>query len=473
MLSPFLLCCLVTFLIASSAFAAPLIPDKSCVPDASEAPYRLPISVYQRIVTDVRAAVPQLRLSGCSIDILQILASCSETQPSREAIHDALSSAPEACQEAMNSTADTLRESMIIYGCVSRQDLTHDLTTSDLIHQLKRRAHATPSSTTCYALIQAARRAYEDALQTGHDVSSNQKQGAESTSNTTSSTGSQESANLWLALLAGAFAGLAVDLALFPLDTIKTRLQSSAGFAASGGFKGLYQGIGSIALGSAPSSALFFIAYEFANNELGKQTTRGFTGHLIATTLGEVVSSLVRVPADVVKSRQQVENTNDGLNGKATLWTAIGKVYEEGLRPNSRSRFGVFYTGWLSAILREIPFGCIQFPLFSYLKEVASAYRATGEPLGMLPIAVCGMIAGAVAGSVTTPLDVVKTRIMLAEKGENGIIAVMRGILRSEGLIGLFKGVIPRTLWISLGGAIFLGGYDGFKRILEALDSSV
>jgi solute carrier family 25 S-adenosylmethionine transporter 26 len=38
----------------------------------------------------------------------------------------------------------------------------------------------------------------------------------------------------------------------FPLDTIKTRVQSSAGFWASGGFKGVYRGVGSVGFGSAP-----------------------------------------------------------------------------------------------------------------------------------------------------------------------------------------------------------------------------
>lgn len=53
-------------------------------------------------------------------------------------------------------------------------------------------------------------------------------------------------------LQSGALAGLAVDLSLFPLDTIKTRLQSEAGFLAAGGFRGVYAGIGSVAIGSAP-----------------------------------------------------------------------------------------------------------------------------------------------------------------------------------------------------------------------------
>lgn len=62
-------------------------------------------------------------------------------------------------------------------------------------------------------------------------------------------------------LISGASAGLAVDLSLYPLDTLKTRLQSQNGFRASGGFRHLYRGMGSVALGSAPGSALFFVTY--------------------------------------------------------------------------------------------------------------------------------------------------------------------------------------------------------------------
>ena len=51
----------------------------------------------------------------------------------------------------------------------------------------------------------------------------------------------------------GGVAGLTVDVTLFPLDTIKTRLQSRRGFWASGGFKRIYAGIGPAAVSSAPS----------------------------------------------------------------------------------------------------------------------------------------------------------------------------------------------------------------------------
>ena len=42
---------------------------------------------------------------------------------------------------------------------------------------------------------------------------------------------------------------------------VKTRLQSPDGFWKSGGFNGIYRGIGAAAAGSAPGASLFFTTY--------------------------------------------------------------------------------------------------------------------------------------------------------------------------------------------------------------------
>lgn len=70
-------------------------------------------------------------------------------------------------------------------------------------------------------------------------------------------------------LICGAMAGLAVDVSLYPLDTIKTRIQSQQGFKGSGGFKQIYRGMSSVALGSAPGSALFFTTYLSTKHLIG------------------------------------------------------------------------------------------------------------------------------------------------------------------------------------------------------------
>lgn len=80
---------------------------------------------------------------------------------------------------------------------------------------------------------------------------------SESKSITTSTTTS-----FTTALIAGGLAGTSVDTALFPIDTLKTRMQSPQGFIRAGGFRGIYNGLGAAAVGSAPGAALFFCSYE-------------------------------------------------------------------------------------------------------------------------------------------------------------------------------------------------------------------
>jgi solute carrier family 25 S-adenosylmethionine transporter 26 len=74
-----------------------------------------------------------------------------------------------------------------------------------------------------------------------------------------------------------------------------------------------------------------------------------------------------------------------------------------------------FYRGYLSTVLREIPFTCVQFPLYEYFKSYA-AYRKQQAVADPFDAALCGSVAGGIAASVTTPLDVIKTRIMLANR---------------------------------------------------------
>lgn len=63
----------------------------------------------------------------------------------------------------------------------------------------------------------------------------------------------------WRVMLAGATAGLVVDTSLYPVDTIKSRLQSAPGFFKSGGFKNLYRGLTPVLAGSVPNGKCIHI----------------------------------------------------------------------------------------------------------------------------------------------------------------------------------------------------------------------
>ncbi|NWR16177.1 SAMC protein, partial [Emberiza fucata] len=255
---------------------------------------------------------------------------------------------------------------------------------------------------------------------------------------------------------AGGVAGVCVDLILFPLDTVKTRLQSPQGFRKAGGFRGIYAGVPSTAIGSFPNAAAFFITYENVKSVLphGSSSYLAPATHMVAASLGEVVACLIRVPSEVVKQRAQVSPSS------STLRILSHTLYHEGIQG--------LYRGYKSTVLREIPFSLVQFPLWESLKDLWSWKQ--GHVVDSWQSAVCGAFAGGFAAAVTTPLDVAKTRIMLAKAGSSNargnVLAALGGIWRTQGLSGLFAGVVPRMAAISLGGFIFLGTYEKTRQLL-------
>ena len=81
--------------------------------------------------------------------------------------------------------------------------------------------------------------------------------------------------------------------------------------------------------------------------------------------------------------------------------------------------------------------------------------------------ALYGSVSGAIAAFATTPLDVLKTRVMLSS-GREGVLVVLRDIWAAHGLRPFFAGVGPRVAWIGVGGAVFLGSYQWAVNALQA-----
>ncbi|XP_003397208.2 S-adenosylmethionine mitochondrial carrier protein [Bombus terrestris] len=249
-----------------------------------------------------------------------------------------------------------------------------------------------------------------------------------------------------MSLIAGGLAGTSVDVILHPLDTLKTRLQSKQGFAKSGGFSNLYKGILPVIIGSAPSASLFFVTYEGIKNITQCRVPEKYHLflHMGSASLAEMVACLIRVPVEVIKQRRQVSMLN---------------------RQDINLR--LLYSCYWSTILRDMPFSLIQFPIWEYFKKVWSLH----VDREILPIesAICGAIAGGISATATTPLDVIKTRIMLSHGNGNTsklkILYVLKDIYRDKGFHGLFAGVGPRVMWIIMGGFIFFGSYEKVKTI--------
>lgn len=262
--------------------------------------------------------------------------------------------------------------------------------------------------------------------------------------------------SFFASLISGAAAGTVTDVVFFPIDTIKTRLQAKGGFFANGGYQGIYRGIGSALVSSAPNASLFFVTYDsmktylkpILKSQISNEQVAEVATNMISSSLGEVSACLIRVPAEIIKQQTQTHSSNSSWN---TLKILLNNKNREGLRRN-------LYRGWWSTIFREIPFTCIQFSLYEQLKK-SSSRHSKKKQVSSFQAAMCGSIAGGIAAAITTPLDVLKTRKML-----NHItipaMELARSLYHEGGILAFFKGIGPRTIWISVGGAIFLGLYE-------------
>ena len=120
------------------------------------------------------------------------------------------------------------------------------------------------------------------------------------------------------------------------------------------------------------------------------------------------------------------------------------------------SRLG-FYVGFSVLLLRDIPFSAIQWPIYEYLKKGK-------QELTFLENSVNGATAAFVAASLTTPMDVIKTKMMT----QNAIVYksawdCLRTTVKDEGALALFKGVSYRSFPLSVTGIIFFTSYERIR----------
>lgn len=273
-------------------------------------------------------------------------------------------------------------------------------------------------------------------------------------------------------LIAGGCCGLAVDSFLFPIDTCKTRLQSENGFWKAGGFRDIYNGILPVILASVPIAATFFCVYSTVKglfpsggnaNTIEMGFLYDFLINLLAASLGEMCAGLIRVPIEIVKQKRQVSEIQ---------YRAIDILMHA---YKSDGIFNGIYNGYGITLMRDIPFSMIQYPLWEFLNSLAKTLM--NEKPSVFLAACFGSVAGAVASALTTPLDVAKTRIQLADlelpnttkTKKTTPCQIWKALYRKKGVAGVFGGFVPRVMWTTIGGFIWFGTYTLAIYILTRL----
>jgi len=270
---------------------------------------------------------------------------------------------------------------------------------------------------------------------------------------------------LFRAMVAGSAAGMTEHAVMFPLDTVKTRMQVTPGnaipshtsslsallkIARTEGVTRLYRGAPLVAISAVPAHALYFGAYEATRKFLGANRSShqplktAFAG--IVATMGHDILS---TPIDVIKQRLQMENSPL-------------RSYKDGLLNTS---FNQLFRSYPTTVMLNIPMVVVNFVVYESLILLAKSQEGVRD--SVVANLICGGVAGGLAGFLSTPLDVVRTRIQTdCESGKRPIRYVIKNVLRNEGMSGLWAGYGARTIYYIPSAALTWTVYESVKKLL-------
>lgn len=243
--------------------------------------------------------------------------------------------------------------------------------------------------------------------------------------------------------------------------------------------------------------------------------------------MADLAASPLYVPSEVLKTRLQLQGRFDnpyfhsGYNYRSTFHALRTIIRTEGLAE--------MFSGYKATLSRDLPFSALQFAFYEKEQGLARDWvgsKDIGLPLELLT----GASAGGMAGIITCPLDVVKTRIQtqldtplpplkktsqsapsaqivstyspparpiakgstprhlsqplsrhISTSGPStslrqhggvvldgeSVIAGLKSIYKAEGLAGWFRGVGPRFVWTSVQSGTMLVMYQTLLKWFE------
>jgi solute carrier family 25 S-adenosylmethionine transporter 26 len=206
--------------------------------------------------------------------------------------------------------------------------------------------------------------------------------------------------------------GLTIGI-LYPIDTVKSRLQNVHYFQQN-----IYKGFTYAVSTQMIYGMLVFGTYE--NMKLN--SNNDIYSNIKNALISDLIGSIFLCPCEVIKQNIQVGT-----------YQSVSQAFQ------SIS----LYKGYTSLLVRDLPFRIIQLPLYDELKK---------QNINTI---FAGSIAGAAAGALTNPLDVIKTQMMCNPNYKNVLYDVK---LYS-------KGLLQRITYLGCSSALFFTLFETFKSM--------
>ena len=249
----------------------------------------------------------------------------------------------------------------------------------------------------------------------------------------------------------------------YPLDTATVRLQMpNTAYSISNLielFDGSFRGITLPLLSNIPGGAVFFAIKDATKAVCKESGMPKWMATCISVGVANFPYWLIRNPSEVLKTRQQISKGNStGFDDFLLAFNSSDSVKD-------------LYTGYWENIIYAYPADVLKFLAYERL----SSGRKNLPPA---EAAMYGSLSTAVAQFCTTPLDVVRNRIMAGKSSElkedtseikSSYVDKFVRLAREEGVSGLFAGASPRVGKAFLSGAIQFATYEETKKSVRQM----
>lgn len=230
------------------------------------------------------------------------------------------------------------------------------------------------------------------------------------------------------------------------------------------GIAGLYQGVVPYVVGDGLSGAVKFGTFEMAC-AIAKKTLPDKYHKLISfvcAAFAMLACSFILVPTEVIKTRLQAGSVSSVSQAIVSILRLDG--------------FKGLYAGYFATLVRDIPYTMLELGIYENLKGFLRQLRKQGKVSDTdsgdaNDELLAAAITGGVSAFITTPLDLVKTKLMMqtgADVAYRGVWDVIVQLYSQGGLNGLFVGSAARVAWLLPFTTIYLGVYERIKRTLKA-----
>ena len=281
---------------------------------------------------------------------------------------------------------------------------------------------------------------------------------------------SQASLVLKLAM-AGSIATVISDMSMHPIDCIKTLQQSNEGIGLSivqaaqfiytelGGVPGFYKGFFTYAVCDATAGALKFSTYEVLKRQVRstlpkeEQTSLLNAILFLCAAVAFLASSVIAVPGELLKQQLQMGHYSSFFDAVTSIWDSYG--------------LQGYFAGYSGVFLRDVPYTALELGMYDLIKSFyLSKQTDASKTLKPTDEIMAAAITGGISGYITTPLDTIKTKMVVDSYDYlgGGFLDTLASTIHDYGLSSVFAGGTARVAWLVPLTAIYLPTYDFLKR---------